>query len=103
MTQDEIIEMARQADAYADAMDIGGKNYIGLRDEYFAKLVALHYEKKIADLENIISQRHWDVLQEREACAKVCEEEGKLWSKAGCTDTQTFGLCATVIRARGEA
>jgi hypothetical protein len=38
--------------------------------------------------------------KEREACAQVCEEEGKLWSKAGCTDTQTFSLCATVIRAR---
>ena len=34
-----IIELAKQADAYADAMDIGGKNYIGLRDEYFAALV----------------------------------------------------------------
>jgi hypothetical protein len=40
MTRDEIIKMAEAADAYADAMDIGGKNYIGLRDEYFAGLVA---------------------------------------------------------------
>jgi hypothetical protein len=34
-----IIELAKQADTYADAMDIGGKNYVGLRDEYFAALV----------------------------------------------------------------
>ena len=34
-----IVELAKQADAYADAMDIGGKNYVGLRDEYFAALV----------------------------------------------------------------
>lgn len=34
-----IKELAEQADAYADAMDIGGKNYIGLRDEYFAELI----------------------------------------------------------------
>lgn len=39
MTTNEIIEFALQADAYADAMDIGGKNRIGLRDEYFATLV----------------------------------------------------------------
>ena len=40
INRDDIIRMARQADSYADAMDIGGENYIGLRDEYFAKLVA---------------------------------------------------------------
>jgi len=39
MTTNEIIEFALRADAYADAMDIGGKNRIGLRDEYFATLV----------------------------------------------------------------
>ena len=44
----------------------------------------------------------WAIKQERDACAKSCEEEGTLWSKAGCTDTQTFALCATVIRERGE-
>lgn len=31
--------LAEQADAYSDAMDIGGKNYSGLRDEYFAELI----------------------------------------------------------------
>ena len=52
-----------------------------------------------------ISEIAWSNGQykEREACAKVCEEEGKLWLQAGCTDTKTFKLCATVIRARGEA
>lgn len=34
-----IKQLAEQADAYADAMDIGGKNYIGLRDNYFAELI----------------------------------------------------------------
>ena len=61
MTQDEIIEMAKQADAYADAMDIGGQNYIGLRDKYFADLVAAKYEQKIQDLEDMITE-----LQERQ-------------------------------------
>ena len=31
--------LAEQADAYADAMDYHGKNYIGLRDNYFAELI----------------------------------------------------------------
>ena len=31
--------LAEQADAYADAMDYLGKNYIGLRDNYFAELI----------------------------------------------------------------
>jgi hypothetical protein len=77
MTQDEIIEMAGQADAYADAMDIGGKNYIGLRDKYFAKLVA---------------------AKEREACAKIADEY------VGQDLGHNFSaLVAHNIRARGEA
>jgi len=74
MTQDEIIELGVQAGLCDEFGDINFE--YGYRDEIiaFAKLVALRYEKKIADLENIICQRHWDVLQEREACAKICED-----------------------------
>ena len=36
---ERIRELAEEADAFADAMDVGGKNYIGLRDEYFAELI----------------------------------------------------------------
>jgi len=36
---ERIKELAEQADAYADAMDYTGKNYIGLRDNYFAELI----------------------------------------------------------------
>jgi hypothetical protein len=79
MTQDEIIEMAKEA-----GFSLGHN----VTKEYANKLQA--FAKLVA-------------AKEREACAKLCEEEGKLWSKAGCTDTQTFALCATVIRARGEA
>lgn len=38
---ERIKKLAEQADAYADAMDGSGKNYIGLRDNYFAELIAL--------------------------------------------------------------
>jgi len=81
MKQDEIIEMAKQVGLFEITKD-GYEVFYPDNLEAFAKLVA---------------------AKEREACAKVCEEESKLWSEAGCTDTQTFGLCATVIRARGEA
>ena len=76
MTQDEIIEMARQV-IDIDTDKRGRHTFVC--DEYgleaFAKLVAQH---------------------EREACAKVCDEvlandwEGKL-------------ICAAAIRARGQA
>ncbi len=39
MSKEGLQRMAREADAYADGMDVGGKNYIGLRDEYFAALI----------------------------------------------------------------
>ena len=71
MTQDEIIEMARQANA--GMLHGGGYSLFGTDAiERFAKLVAQH---------------------EREACAKVCEDD--------------FGNgalnLAAAIRARGQA
>ena len=36
---ERIKKLAEQADAHADAMDGSGKNYIGLRDNYFAELI----------------------------------------------------------------
>jgi hypothetical protein len=101
MTQDEIIEMADKADAEADkVLNMKGEfhpNWHEVRDEIFAKLVALRYQKKIADLENIICQRHWDVLQEREACAKVCDVLAVHPEYA----SEVTKLAAMAIRARG--
>ena len=93
MTQDEIIEMARQA-GFAEPERIISTDTVRCVPDlaYFAKLVALRYEKKIADLENIICQRYWNVLQEREACAKVCEDSVEY---AGDT-------LANAIRARSK-
>jgi hypothetical protein len=87
MTQDEIIEMVREA----GGSDVGGHGWttwVGTQSteflERFAKLVA---DKAAA--------------KEREACAKVCEElppvgESKQWERATLKD------CAAAIRARGE-
>lgn len=66
LQQDEVLKLAKQAQVHEE---LCGEYFI----YGFAKLVALRYEKKIAGLENIICQRHWDVLQEREACAKLCD------------------------------
>jgi len=94
MNQD-IIKLARQA-GYDDIEERGIYMFENFDVEAFAKLVALHYEKKIADLENIIAQRHWDVLQEREACAAICDR----------FQARDVGMqpaeCAGAIRARGE-
>jgi hypothetical protein len=43
--------LAEQADAYADAMDYHGKNYIGLRDTYFAELIVQECVKAIESVE----------------------------------------------------
>ena len=76
MTQEEVIELARQAgyqhpDAVGQCEDFA---YFDL--ETFAKLVA---EK------------------EREACAKVCEYY------AGTFNAHRIGECADAIRARGQS
>lgn len=78
MTQDDIIEMARQSgykhpDAVGQCEDF---SYFDL--EAFAKLVA---------------------AKEREACAKVCDAIDK--SHWGCEVKASW--CSEAIRARGEA
>ncbi len=77
MTQDEIIEMANQAGIVNPQMVISTL-------ESFAKLVAQHAK-----------------AEEREACAKVCEET--YTGEEACSDWPTPEMCASAIRARGEA
>jgi hypothetical protein len=100
MTQDEIIEMARQAGWSYMEVDMDKQ-----RLEAFAKLVALRYQKKIADLENIICQRHWDVLQEREACAKEADKRLHDYTMLTSNPPQSGAAwsIASAIRARGQA
>jgi hypothetical protein len=95
MTQDEIIEMARQA---GFTQPEGETWYEAFPQciEVFAKLVAGNafkdgYEKGIAAFNEA-------VLIEREACAKVCEEHLDGLSMIG----GAFVTCASAIRARGE-
>ena len=90
MKQDEIIEMARQADLHLYVHDITAKPYAEIVVA-FANLVAAKEQKKWQDQTAV--EIHEAVLEEREACAKVAE--------------QSFGVIgstiALAIRARGEA
>jgi DNA repair photolyase len=83
MTQDEIIEMARQ---------VGLPHWYQTKEvvniellERFAKLVAQHAK-----------------AEEREACAKVCEtyDQREMFNDE---DMAVADSCAEAIRARGEA
>jgi hypothetical protein len=79
MTQDEIIEMANEAElCQCIWIDDEGPEIASL--VVFAKLVA---------------------AKEREACAKVCEEI--YTGEEACGDWPTPEMCASAIRARGEA
>ena len=88
MTQDEIIEMARQArlmSKYDEASPWVEDHEITQYVEAFAKLVA---------------------AKEREACAKVCEDIQDCGPENGCCPTywnEALEKAEEVIRARGEA
>ena len=92
MTQDEIIEMARQADIdHHKLWNDDGTN----RLEAFAKLVAKHTLMNIDPSKFIGGYREGfeaGVAKEREACAQVCE--GRL------QEGLNFDGTAEVIRGR---
>jgi len=110
MTQDEIIEMARQAgvdkwwDSGNEQREVLQKHLV-----VFAKLVA----EKATEEANARANASWTLMCkkmvaiEREACAKVCESE---WGKGYRDDGSDAWLahdnavyaCAAAIRARGE-
>jgi hypothetical protein len=83
MTQDEIIEMARQAGFVEYELDDGTTNAFDKRYEAFAKLVA---------------------SKEREACALVCKEIYIVWACESDDDVDYPDPhdCMRAIRARGE-
>ena len=100
MTQDEIIEMARQAGMVQDCCDMWfspGKGDMDVEHEHleaFAKLVAAKA-----------------TASEREACAKVCEKQIKIFLSPQYATGQTLSSfcerhavasCVEAIRARGE-
>ena len=103
MTQDEIIEMARQAGVRDDEHTFEFSQYKYL--ERFAKLVAEKereaWERKFARLQSLMDLRETQpnkpcCLAERETCAKIADE----WAVGWPHPSQVI---AERIRARGQA
>lgn len=97
MTQDDVIEMAREAGLfYMDYIRVDSMKQL----EDFAHLVA----DKAKEEANAKANASWTLMCkkmvaiEREACAKVCE------TKHFSSPVREFGAkeCAIAIRARGE-
>jgi len=78
MTQDEIIEMAKQA-------GYNGPN------------IAVFTMKDLEAFANLVAQH------EREACVKVCEEMRTYVGRNNAVTQSSAQDCATAIRARGQA
>jgi len=107
MTQDEIIEMARQVGLGSMGIQTGfvffqtGAN--GL--EAFAKLVAAKERERLTDAAMKAAEKAVDVAiaLEREVCAKVC---GRLADEALVVGDEDAVMCfeeaEDAIRARGE-
>ena len=115
MTKDEIVKMAREVGLcrtqsnFDDWIDAGPS---GLELEDFAKLVEDKVRQEIIEKNAPVIKKvneHIKELQdavkaEREACAKVCEEHGKVWAERFLLGYQaTLDDAADAIRARGEA
>ena len=120
MTQDEIIRMAREA-GFAPSSSytvLPMKDYashgISYELEHFAALVAAHERERI--MNEPLTKAMWERFEsevraaEREACAKVCDDEIKSYmSKQYTTDPlggyrERFAAeqCAAAIRSRSE-
>ena len=82
MTQDEIIRMA---------MDIDGH----MNDH--ARGIDIKWDTLVEIVQTAIAN-------EREACAKVCDEEAESWNEFdyACGEASATKKCAAAIRARGE-
>jgi len=105
MTQDEVIEMARQVASHGVEDHRSGEvSYVFYNEHLmnFAKLVAQHERERIKqantpEIERInahIQKLEDAVLAERSACAKVCDD---LWQEDG-----TAYQCREAIKARGK-
>jgi hypothetical protein len=106
MTQDEIIEMAKEARIHRDDSwrfeMLQEKNAL----EVFAKLVAA----KATEEANARANASWELMCkkmvafEREACAKVCDDKHDTWRWDDEADSASGPRdCAAAIRARGQA
>jgi hypothetical protein len=117
MTRDDIIRMAKEAEAWS-LIDHDGIAAL----ERFAALVAAAEREEVAQwmmqrgyatghgdtTEDLLAELDWQIVEnwtramvkgvetEREACAKVCDALGDEYADANPAD------CAAAIRARGQ-
>ena len=107
MTTEDLIRMAREAH-----LRILKSTKAPQAIEKFAELVALTKEQQmVANGWRLcaVKQRPEQMceiaeqirLEEREACAKVCEEEARVWREERSESAAVALLCAFRIRARG--
>jgi hypothetical protein len=94
MTRDDVIRMAREA-CDKDKVDAWRNGFWTLTQDELERFAALVVA---AERNRKWTQAHWTEYErsiaaaEREACAKVCAEDGLLWGQR----------YAAAIRARGE-
>jgi len=103
MTPDDIIEMAREAGNFkSHALPEPWIPFF----QAFAKLVddkATARERE-AFAAHAVDIARRAVAQEREACAKVCEEQAQNWKNPKYHYAEaSANHCAAAIRARGES
>ena len=102
MTQDEIIRMAREAGLFNQTSPYHIDQIQTV--ERFAALVAAHERERV--MNEPLTKAMWDRFEseiranEREACAKVCEEISI--NNYGHCDGTVPAACAAAIQARSE-
>lgn len=101
MTQDEIIEMARQANLfgiYADEAIDSVTRFANLVAQHERERIKVANEPEIERVNAHIKELENAILAEREACANLCEQHGYEHYCGNVTDK-----LAETIRARGQA
>lgn len=97
MTREEIIRLAREAGIPIETDWAGRPSTLVLKDGGI-------YLRGVDDLVRfaaLIEQRA--ATAEREACAKICEQEhGACWHASAMAAAKAAERCANAIRARGE-
>jgi hypothetical protein len=98
------IEMARKAGGLGFVHDAGDApikwQFTPKELERFAALIRADERKKWEDQTDV--EIHEAILDEREACAKVCDDMAFDWQKYVTTPSGTITACAAAIRARGQ-
>lgn len=95
----DVLDMAREAEFTEPELILMEDNFLR-----FAELVRKDYSTTHANI--WLDRIHKFMLEEREACAKLCDEKVDAEYATGKVDHNEMGwtqACAIAIRARGQA